>query len=108
MKKAMIEYEEGSGNVFADLGLEDAEQLRARSLLGYHVIKLLEEQNLQQPEIGVRLNLNQAEVQNLLNGHYSDFSIEKLFDFLNRLDRKVTIQISSHCQGEPYQCVNLV
>ncbi len=32
-----IKHEEGSGNVFADLGLDDADQLYARARLGFHV-----------------------------------------------------------------------
>jgi hypothetical protein len=32
-----IEHDEGSGNVFADLGLADADDRLARSKLGFHV-----------------------------------------------------------------------
>jgi hypothetical protein len=37
-----IKFEEGSGNVFADLCLKDADQLLVRSQIGYHVFKILE------------------------------------------------------------------
>jgi hypothetical protein len=37
-----------------------------------------------------------------MNGHFSRFTTGKLLDFLRRLDRKVTIQISQHKPGEPY------
>ena len=40
-KHASIEFEESSGNVFADLGLEDADELFTRSRLGFHVYKIL-------------------------------------------------------------------
>ncbi len=46
--EAGIEFEEGSGNVFADLGLEDANGLYARSQLGFHVHKILTDMNLKQ------------------------------------------------------------
>ncbi|SLM31208.1 conserved hypothetical protein [Desulfamplus magnetovallimortis] len=36
-----IEFEESSGNVFADLGLENAEELQTRGLVGFHVVELL-------------------------------------------------------------------
>jgi hypothetical protein len=39
-KQADVEYEEGSGNVFADLGLQDADELYARAQLGFHVHEL--------------------------------------------------------------------
>jgi predicted XRE-type DNA-binding protein len=101
-----IEFEESSGNVFADLGLEDTEELQSRGLIGFHVVELLKEKNLKQREIAALLDLQQAEVSHLLNGHFSRFSTDKLLDFLKRLNHKVTIQISPHHQGEPYQQVS--
>jgi predicted XRE-type DNA-binding protein len=98
-----IEHEEGSGNVFADLGLPDADERLARSKLGFHVYKLLVERNLTQGEIAALLSIKQPEVSHMMNGHFNRFSTDKLLGFLKRLDRKVTIQISPHHPGEPYQ-----
>src|SRR3954451_21989811 len=100
-----IEFEEGSGNVFADLGLEDADQLLTRAKLGFHVYTLLTDRKLKQREIAALLKVKQPEVSHLMNGHFSRFTTDKLLDFLKRLDRKVTIQISPHKPGEPYQDV---
>ena len=104
-QKRDIVFEESSGNVFADLGLENAEELQTRGMIGYHVIKLLKAQDLKQHEIAIRLGIKQAEVSHLLNGHFSRFTTDKLLDFLKRLDQKVTIQISPHKKGEAYQHV---
>jgi predicted XRE-type DNA-binding protein len=98
-----IEHEEGSGNVFADLGLPDADERPARAKLGFHVYKLLADRQLKQREIAALLGIRQPEVSHLMNGHFSRFTTDKLLDFLKRLDRKVTIQISPHQPGEPYQ-----
>ena len=98
-----IEHEEGSGNVFADLGLSDADGRLARSKLGFHVYKLLADRALTQREIAALLGIKQPEVSHLMNGHFHRFTTDKLLDFLKRLDRKVTISISPHKPGEPYQ-----
>lgn len=98
-----IEHEEGSGNVFADLELKDASELFPRAQIGFHVYKILTERKLKQREIGSILHINQSDVSHLMNGHFSRFSADKLLDFLKRLDRKVTIRISPHKPGEPYQ-----
>ena len=98
-----IEFEKSTGNVFADLELENPHELQARSMIGFHVIELLKDKNMKQREIGSLLGIKQAEVSHLLNGHYSRFSIEKLIDFLKPLNQKVTIKISPHREGEPYQ-----
>ncbi len=103
-----IEFEEGSGNVFADLGLEDADELFARAQLGFHVHKILKDKGLKQREIASLLGIAQPDVSHLMNGHFSRFTTDKLLDFLKRLDRKVSIQISPHKRGEPYQEIGLV
>lgn len=100
-----IEFEEGSGNVFADLGLEDAEELQARAQIGYHVFIILKKKKLKQRECAALLGIKQAEVSHLMNGHFSRFSTDKLLEFLKRLEQKVVIQISPHEAGEPYQQV---
>ena len=97
-----IEFEEGSGNVFADLGLEDADELFARAQLGFHVYKLIKSRKLIQREAASLLGIKQPEVSHLMNGHFSRFTADKLLDFLKRLDQKVTIQIRPRKPGEPY------
>ena len=98
-----IECEEGSGNVFADLGLPEADELLARSKLGFHVYELLRERGLKQREMVALLGVKQPEVSHLMNGHFNRFTTDKLLEFLRRLDRKVTIRVTPHKPGEPYQ-----
>ena len=98
-----VDCEKGSGDIFADLGLENADGLFARSQLGFHVYRILTDMNLKQREAAALLGIKQPEVSHLMNGHFSRFTTDKLLDFLRRLDRKVTIRISPHRPGEPYQ-----
>jgi predicted XRE-type DNA-binding protein len=107
-KRKSIKFELGSGNVFADLGLRDAHQLQARAQIGFHVFKILEQKRLKQREIASVLGIAQSDVSHLMNGHFSRFTTDKLLDFLRRLDRKVTIAVSNHREGEPYQEVTFV
>jgi predicted XRE-type DNA-binding protein len=102
-KEPEIEFEEGSGNIFADLGLEDADELFARAQIGFCVFKILKERKLKQRETAALLGIAQSDVSHLMNGHFSRFTTDKLLTFLKRLDRKVTIQITPHKVGEPYQ-----
>ncbi len=101
-----IAFEEGSGNVFADLELGDSEELFLRAQLGFYVFTILEHRQLKQREIAAILGIAQPDVSHLMNGHYSRFTTDKLLDFLKRLDHKVTIQIAPHKPGEPYQEVD--
>ena len=105
MTNANIGYEKSSGNFFADLGIEGAEQLQARGMIGIHIVNLLNAKDMKQREIADLLAIKQAEVSHLLNGNFSRFTIDKLLDFLKRMNQKVTISISPHQQGEPYHHV---
>lgn len=102
-KTIIIECEEGSGNVFADLGLDEADELFTRAQIGFHVFTLVKQRKLKQREIARLLSIAQPEVSHLMNGHYSRFTADKLLDFLRRLDQTVTIHIRPHRPGEPYQ-----
>ena len=104
-KNHEIEFEKSSGNIFADLGLEDAEELFTRAQIGFCVFKILEDKKLKQREIVSVLGIAQSDVSHLMNGHFSRFTTDKLLDFLKRLDQKITIQVSHHHEGEPYQQV---
>jgi len=94
MTRKKPEYEIGSGNVFADLGLKDADELLTRAKLGHTVRMILEKRGLKQKEISELLKINQSEVSKLMNGKYHLFSEGRLFGFLNKLDQKVTVLIS--------------
>jgi predicted XRE-type DNA-binding protein len=104
-KRKPIKFEQGSGNIFADLGLKDSDQLLARAQIGYYVFTILEDRKLKQREIADVLGIAQPDVSHLMNGHFSRFTTDKLLDFLKRLDQKVTIEVSRHHKGEPYQQV---
>jgi predicted XRE-type DNA-binding protein len=89
-----IECYEGSGNVFADIGLKNADELYARACIGIEVLRILKSRKLKQREIGKLLDIGQSEVSHLMNGHFSRFSEGKLLGFLKKLDREVTLVIT--------------
>lgn len=79
-------FEESSGNVFADLGLEDADELFTRGKIGIQVLRLLKQRDLKQREISQLLGISQPEVLHLIKGEFQCFSERKLLTFLKRLD----------------------
>lgn len=103
-KKSQIAFEESSGNVFADLDLKDAQSLLMRAELGHQILKILKSRGLKkQKDVQEVLDIGQAEVSQLLNARYHRFSEARLIAFLNKLDRKVTVQISRRRKNEPLQ-----
>jgi predicted XRE-type DNA-binding protein len=104
-KPKVIKFQEGSGNVFADLRLKDSVELYARAQIGADVFRILNDKNLKQREIAILLGIAQPDVSHLMNGHFSRFTTDKLLDFLKRLGQKVTIEVSPRHKGEAYQQV---
>jgi predicted XRE-type DNA-binding protein len=105
MKKREIEFEGSSGNIFADLGLKDAEKLFTRAQIGFCVFRVLGDKKLKQRDIARFLGIAQPDVSHLVNGHFSRFTTDKLLNLLKRLDQKVIIQVSHRHEGEQYQQV---
>ncbi len=100
-----IVFEDGSDNIFADLGIKESDELFTRAQIGFHVLTLIKDKKLKQKEASVLLGIAQPDVSHLMNGHFSRFTADKLLDFLRRLDQTVSITIRPHKQGEPYQQV---
>lgn len=97
----------GSTRIFVDLGLDDADELSTRTALGIQVMKTIREKGLRQKEAGKLLGLKQPDVSAIMRAKFSRFSQERLIGFLNKLEQKVTIHVSRHHRGEPYQQVTV-
>lgn len=96
MKKRVIdgiEVEVSSGNVFADLGLPDADKLKIKSGLTFEIAKAIRERGLTQAEAAQRMGLTQPKVSALLHDEFSNFSERKLMDCLTRLGYDIEIRV---------------
>ena len=71
-------FEESSGNVFADLGLKDADELFTRGKIGIQVIRILKQRNLKQREVSQLLGIPQPEVSHLMDGEFQRLGEGKL------------------------------
>jgi predicted XRE-type DNA-binding protein len=95
LDKVSPEVTIGSDNVFADLGLENAEEMLVKAKLARQIYIAITERQLSQTEAAKILGIDQPKVSNLINGKLAAFSIERLFRFLNALDRDVEITIKA-------------
>jgi predicted XRE-type DNA-binding protein len=90
---AKHDYIESSGNVFADLGIADAEQMLTKAELAQKIGNILQKRRLTQVQAATILGVDQPKVSALLCGRLSRFSIEKLLQFLLLLGKDVAITI---------------
>ena len=84
-----------SGNVFADLNLHNPDKMLIKAELVRQIGEIINKQNLTQIETTELLGIDQPKVSALLRGKITDFSLERLFRFLNALDRDVEIVVKS-------------
>ena len=82
-----IKIEEGSGNVYADIGLPNPEEALAKADLAREIIRIISERRLTQLEAGKLLGIGQPRVSQLMRGRLSDFSLERLIEFAKTLKR---------------------
>jgi predicted XRE-type DNA-binding protein len=82
-----------SGNVFADLGLPDAEERLARAKLALRICEIIQERKLSQTQAAALLSVDQPKISALMRGKLDGFSTDRLFRFLNALGRDVEIII---------------
>ena len=80
-----INWEESSGNVFADLELDQPEELLAKSKLLYQVSTLIKNSKLSQKEIARKLGITEPKISMLVAGRLSSFSTDSLLHYLSIL-----------------------
>jgi predicted XRE-type DNA-binding protein len=82
-----------SGNIFADLGLENSQEHYAKARLAILISKMIEVQNLTQGQAASKIGLRQPDVSKLLRGRLEGFSLERLLNFVRALGSDVEIKI---------------
>ena len=80
-----------SGNVFADLGLPDADEMMAKAELARQIASIVEHRHLTQTAAAELLGTTQPRVSDLVRGRLDRFSMSQLLHFLTALDRDVQI-----------------
>jgi predicted XRE-type DNA-binding protein len=94
MKTANRYGEDSCGNVFADLGLPDADKLLIKSALAVQITLAVRRLGLTQAEAGKRMGISQAKVCAMNKGDFKGLSERKLMDCLTHLgsDIKITAE----------------
>ena len=88
-----IVIREGGPNIFADLKLPNSDELNAKAEIAYQICAILQERQVTQRAAADLLGIDQSKVSALLRGRLEGFSSDRLFRFLNALDRDVEIVI---------------
>ncbi|MFM5887353.1 MAG: helix-turn-helix domain-containing protein [Dolichospermum sp.] len=94
-----IEITTSSGNVFADLGLPNSDEMLVKAELARKISYAITSRGLTQLEAAELLGIDQPKVSALIRGRLTGFSLERMFKFLNAFDSDIEITVkpkSSH------------
>jgi predicted XRE-type DNA-binding protein len=91
----MIEIERGTTNVYADLGLPDAEEMLVKAKLAAKIAEILAARDWTQQQAGLILGIPQPKLSKMLRGQFRGISEAKMLDCLTRLGRDIQIVIGS-------------
>ncbi len=86
----------GSGNIFADLGLPDADTHFLKAQIVSEIYRLSNERKLTQGKVGKLLGISQPEISRMFKGNFREYSIDRLMGFLTSFDRDVDIVVKPH------------
>ncbi|MGA1994780.1 MAG: helix-turn-helix transcriptional regulator [Bryobacteraceae bacterium] len=88
-----VQVEEGSGNVFADIGLPNPEEALAKAEIARQINRILMDRDLSQVQAGALLKIAQPRVSDLARGRLGKFSLEKLLQFARRAGIDIEIRM---------------
>ena len=88
-----IPVEEGSGNVYADLGYPDSDAMLVKARLAAKIAEIVQRRALTQAQTAEILGLTQPKVSAVLKGRFRGISEHRLLECLTRLGRDVHIVI---------------
>ncbi|HWZ45224.1 MAG TPA: helix-turn-helix transcriptional regulator [Candidatus Saccharimonadales bacterium] len=89
-------HETGSGNVFKDIGVPNADEHIVKAQLVFKIDTILKKRRLKQVEAAALFGIRQPDASMMLRGEFRQFSVERLLRFLVALDQDVKIVVKPH------------
>lgn len=88
-----IPIEEGSTNVYADLGYADAAEMQRKSLLAAEIARAIKARRLTQQGAAALLEVDQAKISRITRGQFRGISEAKLLELVARLGHDIKIVV---------------
>lgn len=93
--RPLKEIEKGSTNVYADLGMPDAEEMLIKAQLATTIAEIIKQRRMTQVQAAELLSMPQPKLSNMLRGRFRGISEAKMLECLTRLGRDVQIVIKT-------------
>jgi predicted XRE-type DNA-binding protein len=93
MKGEELEIVRGSGNVFRDLGYENADVEQLKALLAAEIIRALDREDLSVRAAHRRTAIAAADFSRIRNADLGRFTVDRLMTIINRLGSRVEVKV---------------
>ena len=93
MKSDKLEVLRGSGNVFRDLGHENADAQQFKAILAAEIIKALDRDGLSVRGAHSRTGIAAADFSRIRNADLGRFTVDRLMSIINRLGSRVEVNV---------------
>lgn len=93
MKNQKLEVIQGSGNVFRDLGHENADAEQFKAILAAEIIKALDRDHLTVRAAQDRTGIAAADFSRIRNADLKRFTVDRLMSIINRLGSRVEVKV---------------
>jgi len=91
----MSKIEKGGMNVYADLGIADAEEMQVKAQLATKIGEIIKLRKLTQTQASSLLGMPQPKLSNMLRGRFRGISEAKMIECLTLLGRDVQIVVKT-------------
>ena len=89
----MTDIEKGNTNVYADLGMTDADEMIVKAQLADKIGEIIQNRKWTQQQAAECLGIHQSKLSKMLRGQFRGISEAKMLDCLARLGRNVQIVV---------------
>ncbi len=103
-----IDIQVSSGNIFADLGMPNADEMLMKAELVRQINEIITQRKLNQLQAAEVLGIDQPKVSALMRGKLTGFSTERLFRFLNALGCDVQIVVKPKLKSPAIPGISVV
>ena len=99
-RKGVPKIDEGSGDVFADIGVQLSDVDLVKVHLALEINRTIQKRKITQAVAGEKMGVDQAKVSKIVRGRLEEFSQERLMSFLLSLGRDIEVRVSQRYRNE--------
>ena len=104
MKRETLEVVRGSGNVFRDLGRENADVEQFKAILAAEIVRALDAERLSVRGAQLRTGIAASDFSRIRNANLGRFTVDRLMLIINRLGSRVDVKVKVR-HDEPTECI---